>query len=241
MTDVIGSAPGESGADAAPVSLETFIRRNTAVQRAPLVPEIALRLASDSVAIFQAAEKFDRAEPRMPPFWSYAWPGGQAMARHLLDHRDEVAGRRVVDIGAGSGISSVAAAFAGARSVLAADIDPLAEAAIRLNAGINDATIRTTVDDLLSGAVDADIVLIGDLVYEPELATRVAAFLDSASRAGTAVLLADRTTARRPPGDFHLVAEHPAPVCPELPGSPFEAARVWRLNAAGAKRRNGRR
>lgn len=209
--------------------IETFIRGNTAPLHTPLVPEIGLLLACDPVGIFQAAETFERPGLRLPPFWAYAWPGGQALARHLLDHGDDVRGRRFVDIGAGSGIASIAAAMAGAASVLAADIDPLAAVAAALNAERNGASVQITTRDLLSAAVDADVVLIGDLVYEPELATRVAGFLEAMTRSGASVLMADRTTARRPPLAFDLVADYPAPVAPELPGSPFERARVWQL------------
>ena len=208
---------------------ETFIQRHTEVGHADLVPEIALCLAREPQRIFQVAERRELQGERFPPFWAFAWPGGQALARHILDTPSSFAGRRILDIGAGSGIASIAAARAGARAVFAADIDPFAEAAIKANAALNGVEIATTTRDILGEAIDADIVLIADLVYEPALATRVAAFLEAAARAGTPVLLADRTTARRPPLEFALIAEFDAPLTPELLDDAGEKARLWRL------------
>jgi predicted nicotinamide N-methyase len=223
-------------------AFELFVGATTRAVRAPLVPEITLALAVSATDIFEAAEHLVRAEDeRYPPYWAFAWPGGQALARYLLDHPATVRGRRVVDIGAGSGISAIAAALAGAADVLAADVDPAAEAAIGLNALANDVGVRTTREDLLGSVPEADVLLIGDLVYEPALATRVASFLSAAALADATVLLGDRTTAKRPPLTFELVAEYAAPVVPALPGNPFEAARVWRLLDRPGSRRRGNR
>jgi predicted nicotinamide N-methyase len=217
-----------------------FVRSRSTVQWAPLVPEIALHLATDPHDIFADAERFtDGQTERWPPYWAFAWPGGQGLARHLLDNPATVRGRRIIDIGSGSGIGAIAAAMAGAIDVLAADTDPLACAAITLNAADNGQRVSTTTRDLLAMAPDVDLVLIGDLVYEPELATRVGAFLDAAARAGVAVLIGDRTTARRPPQAFDLVAEYSAPLMPELHEVMQESARVWQL--AGTSRAYRRR
>lgn len=216
-------------------TIEAFVRAATEPMRAPLVPEIELRLAMDPHGIFQATETFGRAGLRLPPYWAFAWPGGQAAARLLLDDPALVRGRRVLDIGAGSGIAAIAAAKAGAAAVLAADIDPLAATAIALNAIANAAVVDVTTRDVLGEAPDADVVLIGDLVYEPELGTRVASFLELAARGQARVLLADRTTAARPPLPFDLVVEHAAPVMPELIEAHFERARVWQLRAPPSK------
>jgi len=217
-----------------------FVRSRSTVQWAPLVPEIALNLAIDSHDIFADAERFSDGQAEYwPPYWAFAWPGGQGLARHLLDNPDTVRGRRIVDIGSGSGIGAIAAAMAGASDVVAADTDPIACAAIALNAADNGQRITTTTRDLLALAPDVDLVLIGDLVYEPELATRVGAFLDAAARKGVAVLIGDRTTARRPPQAFDLVAEYLAPLIPEMHEMMQESARVWQL--AGASRAQRRR
>ena len=161
-----------------------FIRANTELGRATLVPEIDLHLARDSHRIFQTAEGLERdPEERFPPYWAFAWPGGQAMARYILDNHALLAGRRVVDIGSGSGVGAIAAILAGAAHVLAADIDPIAEVAITMNAAANGLAghIETTTRDLLGQLPDADLVIVSDLVYEPELALRVGAFLELAN------------------------------------------------------------
>lgn len=215
-----------------------FVRRMTTVQRTPLVPEIALHLADRPQRIFRLTEELtDPPGQRLPPFWAFAWPGGQGLARHLLDHPEATQGKRVIDVGAGSGIAAIAAYLRGAADVLAADIDDLAETAIGLNAVANCATVRTTTADVLAAVPEADLVLIGDLVYEPSLASRVAGFLDGLMATGIDVLLADRTTARRPPMTFELVADYLAPVIPELIDDSLERARVWRLVRRPRRRR----
>ena len=207
-----------------------FVRRMTSLQRAPLVPEMRLNLADQPHKIFKITEELTSPPgEHLPPFWAFAWPGGQGLARHLLDNPTRVRGKRVIDIGAGSGIASIAAVMSGAADVLAVDIDTLAETAIGLNAAENDVHVRTTTADVLAQPPDADLVLIGDLVYEPELAGRVAAFLEAVVMTGAAVLLGDRISARRPPMAFELVAEYEAPVIPELIDDSTERARVWRL------------
>ncbi len=218
----------------------------TRLARTALVPEIALHLARDATGIFAAVEAIARVGEKMPPYWAFAWPGGQATARYLLDNPEMVRAKRVVDIGSGSGIAAIAAMMAGARSSLAADIDPLAEIAAAMNARANGVEIATTTADIL-GAVpdDADLVLLGDLVYEPEMATRVTSLLELAASRGIEVLVADRTSARRlRPGrllvgnrrpkqepHFMPLAEYDAPLDPPLPAHPFERARLWRLQA----------
>ena len=203
---------------------------STTIMPVLLVPELKLHLALDSQRIFQRAGELDRAGEKFQPFWAFAWPGGQALARYILDAPDIVRGQRVVDIGAGSGMAAIAAMRAGARSALAADVDPLAERAIHRNASANGVEVATTTRDILGDPVDADLVLIADLVYEPELATRVAAFLEAAARAGTDVLLADRTTSRRPPLSFSLLREYDAPLTPDMHDLNLEKARLWRLD-----------
>lgn len=207
----------------------SFIRRHTRPQRTALVPEIELLLAADAPAIFEAAQVELPGEAKLPPLWGFAWPGGQALARHILDHPDAVRGRSVIDIGAGSGIAAIAAAKAGARHVLAADIDTCAAHAMRLNAARNGVTLEVSIDDMLGAPPPADLYLAADLVYDPELATRVSAFLETARRTGAEVWIADRTQSRRPPGALSLLAEYTAPLTPAIPELPFEKARIWQL------------
>lgn len=206
-----------------------FVTAQTDIVAPPLVPEIKLHLASSPRGIFVAADRFMDSGLGARPYWAYAWPGGQGLARFILDHPDVVRGKRVVDIGAGSGISSIACGMAGAASVLAADIDPIATAAAALNATINGVAIDVTTRDLLGCDLDADLVIIGDLVYEPDLKIRVASVIDTALAAGVRVLYGDRTSARRPPHAFHLLREYEAPLTPPLVEDFIERARVWQL------------
>ncbi len=213
----------------------SFIRRHTQLQRTALVPEIELLLAADAAAIFEAAQAELPGEAKLPPLWAFAWPGGQALARHILDHPDAVRGRAIVDIGAGSGIASIAAAKAGARHVLAADVDSCAITAAQLNAARNGVTVDVTTDDLLGTPPPADLYLAADLVYDPELATRIAAFLETARRTGAEVWIADRTQSQRPPGALFLMADYTAPLTPAIRELPFDTARIWRLSGQRTK------
>jgi predicted nicotinamide N-methyase len=205
---------------------ESFIDRHTRVTETYLVPEVRLALAREATEIYSAAAAIDGCPP---PYWAFAWPGGQALARHILDHPASVAGKRLLDLGTGSAIQAIAALKAGAAQVCASDIDPFAAAVARRNAALNDVALEVTVEDLLGTEPAADLVLIGDLVYEPELEVRVGAFLERACARRIPVLFADRTTGRRPPLAFALLAEYVAPVTPPLLEGHIERARVWQL------------
>ena len=156
---------------------DDFIKANAALSHAPLVPEITLYLASEVVPLWRATED-ELAEIGVPPpYWAFAWAGGQALARYVLDHPQIVRGKRVLDIGAGSGLVGLAAARAGAASVLSADIDAFACAAIALNAAANGWDIAVTQDDLIGAPLAWDLILVGDLFYERPLAERLLAWL----------------------------------------------------------------
>jgi predicted nicotinamide N-methyase len=156
---------------------EDFIKTNAVLTAPPLVPEIKLYLASEVVPLWRATED-ELAEIGVPPpDWAFAWAGGQALARHVLDHPGLVAGKRVLDIGAGSGLVGLAASRAGAAAVLAADIDAFSCAAVRLNAAANDCDIAVTQDDLIGAPLSWDVILVGDLFYERPLAERLLAWL----------------------------------------------------------------
>lgn len=156
---------------------EDFIRTNARLMAPPLVPEIKLHLASEVVPLWRATEEELATQGVPPPYWAFAWAGGQALARHVLDHPALVRGRRVLDIGAGSGLVGLAAVKAGAAEVLAADIDSFACAAIRLNAAANECALAVTQDDLIGRTGDWDVILVGDLFYERPLAERLLAWL----------------------------------------------------------------
>jgi predicted nicotinamide N-methyase len=253
-TNTRTSAQRRGGSARPPDPREALIVAHTRLTAAPLVPEIQLRLACDPEGLFTALPRSTTDGPEhLPPFWAFAWPGGQATARFILDHPEVVAGRRVLDIGAGSGVAAIASALAGAQSVLAADIDPLSEAAIRLNARNSGVDLATTTQDLIGDPPDADVVLVGDLVYEPELRTRVAAMVESVVRKGAMVLIAERTSARRlrldgrrraksglPAFAFEPIGDYHAPLTPRLPAQSFERARLWRAMALTASTRSAR-
>ena len=177
-----------------PADPEGFIRANTALETPAMVPEFQLWLATEYVPIWQATESWLEAQNVDPPYWAFCWPGGQAVARYLLDNPGAVAGKRVIDFAAGSGVSSMAAAKAGAASVLANDIDALSLVAARLNAEANGLSLSVSVEDWLAGpdgAPEADVVIAGDVCYEREMSTRALAWLRSHARAGRLVLLGD--------------------------------------------------
>jgi predicted nicotinamide N-methyase len=153
------------------------VRAHTAVARPALVPEIALYLATEITPIWQASEDWLHTRGVDPPFWAFAWPGGQALARHIIDHPAAVAGRRVLDFAAGSGIAAIAAAQAGAATVLAAEIDPLARAAIGANAALNGASVALAAHDLVGEDGGWDCVLCGDVCYEAPMAARIMPWL----------------------------------------------------------------
>ena len=156
---------------------QDFIRTNAALTPPPLVPELKLYLATEVVPLWRATEDELAAQGVPPPYWAFAWAGGQALARYILDNPDIVAGKRVLDIGSGSGLVGLATVRAGAAHVLAADIDAFAIAAIGLNAAANNLTITTTQDDLIGSPLSWDVILVGDLFYERPLAERLLAWL----------------------------------------------------------------
>ena len=161
---------------------ESFITANAALMAPPLVPEIKLYLATEVVPLWRATEEELEKMGVPPPYWAFAWAGGQALARYILDHPQTVAGKRVLDIGSGSGLVAIAAAKAGAACVLAADIDAFSIAAIGLNAAANGATVTVTQDDQIGLAGDWDVILVGDLFYERPLAERLLAWLKTLNR-----------------------------------------------------------
>ncbi len=169
-----------------------FIRAHTAVEAPPLVPEIRLWLASEALPLWEAGEAELAATGLPPPYWAFAWAGGQALARYLLDHPEQVAGRRVLDFAAGSGLPAVAAAKARAAAVAASEIDPFAASAIRLNAALNRVRIEVLETDVIDqDGADWDLVLAGDVFYERDLAARVEPWLRRLAGEGATVLVGD--------------------------------------------------
>jgi predicted nicotinamide N-methyase len=194
------------------------------------VPEIRLYLAAESLPIWRKTEEELGQMNVPPPYWAFAWAGGQALARFLLDNPGQVVGRRILDLGAGSGITSIAAMKAGAAQAVASDIDALALAAIALNAEANGVQVETTAADLLGSAPDAlDVVVVGDLFYERALAERVLTFVEAARQRGAEVLVGDPRRSYFPSDRFRQVALYSVPVTRELEDAEIKRSAVWRL------------
>jgi predicted nicotinamide N-methyase len=210
---------------------ERFIRANTTVMAPPLVPELQLHLAHEAVPLWQKTEEELGEMGLAPPFWAFAWAGGQALARHVLDHLALVAGKSVVDLASGSGLVGIAAMKAGAASVLAADIDDLSLAAIRLNAALNGVAVAVTGEDLLgSPAPHCDVILVGDLFYEKDLASRVFAWAEAAEARGITVLIGDPGRSYLPREKLAKLAEHRVKVTRDLEDAEIKVTSVWRLS-----------
>ncbi len=184
---------------------EGFIRAHTAIARPPFVPEVALYLATEMTPIWQASEDWLRETGIEPPFWAFAWPGGQALARLILDRPAAVAGRRVLDFAAGCGIAAIAAVQAGAASVEAAEIDPLAIAACRVNAALNGVALILPEGDVVGAPCRWDIILAGDVCYEAPMTAHILPWLRAMAAAGAEVWLAD-------PGRAYLPREGLSPL-----------------------------
>lgn len=211
------------------MTLDTFVGQHARLAPVPFVPELRLHQADDVIGLWEATENAlgGRQEP---PFWAFAWAGGQALARFVLDNPDVVAGRRVLDVASGSGLVAVAAAHAGAAAVRAVDVDPLALDAARLNATANGVVVTAELADLLDrDAGSADVVLAGDVFYSRELAGRMLAFLRRARRDGAVVLAGDPGRAYLPPDLGERVAVYDVPTATDLENVPVRRTAVWRV------------
>ena len=207
-----------------------FVRDNTAIAAPPLVPEIRLHLATEVTPIWQATEETLARNGLPPPFWAFAWAGGQAVARYLLDHPEAVAGREVLDFGAGSGLVAIAAAKAGAARVIAAEIDHFAAAAIAANATLNGVAIEVLTTDLLDGDKRFwKAVTAGDICYEQPMADRALRWLRRLAGRGSLVLLGDPGRAYLPGVGLCELARYDVPTNKELEGRERCDAFVWRV------------
>ncbi|HWY61637.1 MAG TPA: methyltransferase [Rhizomicrobium sp.] len=205
---------------------DQFIRANAVLMSPPLTPELRLHLATEIVPLWRRTEEELEAMGVPPPYWAFAWAGGQALARYVLDNPELVAGKRVLDFGAGSGVVALAAAKAGAASVLAADIDKFSVAAIQANALANGLTVATTSDDLIGGSEDFDIILVGDMCYERPLAERLMAWLKSSA---AEILLGDPGRAYFPKEGLVRLAQYNVATTRELEDREIRETGVWKL------------
>jgi predicted nicotinamide N-methyase len=210
-----------------------FIRANTRLQAPPAVPEVMLHLADEAVPLWQRTEEELGEMGLPPPFWAFAWAGGQALARYLLGRPQTVARRRVLDLASGSGLVAIAAVRAGAASVVASDIDGFAEVAITLNAAANgayvDVALRDLLDDPAPGEMRYDLILVGDLFYEQTTATRARLFLERHAAAGAQVLIGDPGRSYLPMDRLTQLAEYRIPVTRELEDQEIKRTAVWTL------------
>jgi predicted nicotinamide N-methyase len=206
-----------------------FVHANTAIEAPPLVPEIRLHLASEIVPIWRATEE-ELAELGVPPpYWAFAWAGGQAIARYVLDNPESVAGRAVLDFASGSGLAAIAAAMSGARTVVAADIDPYASAAIGINAALNGVEVGIASGDLIGSRGPWEVVLAGDICYERPLADRVTAWLRDLAAQGTTVLLGDPGRTYLPKDGLDWIVRYAVKTTRELEDTDVRNAVVWRF------------
>ena len=210
------------------IDAEAFVRANTVRSAAPLVPEIPLYLATEITPIWQATEDWLHETGIAPPFWAFAWPGSQALARHVLDHPATVAGRRVLDFAAGCGLAGIACARAGAGRVEAADIDPLARAAIRLNAAANAAAVTALDGEMVGTACRWDLILCGDVCYEAPMTAHILPWLRHLAAAAE-VWIADPGRAYLPRDALVPFARRVVPTTVELEDRTEREVTLFRL------------
>ena len=206
-----------------------FILAQTAIVAPPLVPEIRLHLATEITPIWEATEATLAAMNLPPPYWAFAWAGGQALTRFLIDHPDWVKGKRVLDFAAGSGLSAIGAAKAGAALIQAAEIDDFAIAAIALNARVNNVAIDLVREDLIGAQPRWDVVLAGDVCYERPMAERVIAWFRALASRGVAILMGDPGRAYLPQSGLLELARYQVPTSLELEDRTQRETIVWRL------------
>ncbi len=211
-----------------------FVRDNTVLIAPPLVPEIRLHLAVELIPLWRSTEEELAAQGVPPPYWAFAWAGGQALARYILDNREIVSGKAVLDFGSGSGLVAIAAMMAGARHVRAADIDAFAASAISLNAAANNVAIETDTRDLIGSAGDWDVILVGDMCYERPLADRLLDWLKLQQEAGRVALLGDPGRSYFPKTGVEKLATYCVPTTRELEDREIRETSVYRLLAEAA-------
>jgi len=206
-----------------------FIRAHTRLLPVPHAPEIVLHLADEATALWQKTEEELGEMGLAPPFWAFAWAGGQALARYILDRPALVAGRRVLDFASGSGLVAIAAAKAGAAHVEACDIDPFAATAIALNAAANGLRVEARLTDCVGADAGWDIVLAGDICYQQDIAERVTVWFSNLHRRGAVVLVGDPGRSYLPTDRLKALATYAVPVTRALEVTEIKRTSVWRF------------
>jgi predicted nicotinamide N-methyase len=208
-----------------------FIRAETRLLPVPHAPELSLHVADEATELWQRTEEELGGIGLPPPFWAFAWAGGQALARYILDNPHVVRGRRVLDFASGSGLVAIAAMKAGAASVTACDIDAFAIAAIGLNAQANAVTVAAVQQDLIGQDQGWDAVLAGDICYEQDLALKVTDWLFALNRRGATVLIGDPGRTYLPTDRLDKVAAYEVPVTRTLEDADIKKSSVWRFRS----------
>lgn len=205
-----------------------FVRANTRLLSPPLCPELRLHLADDAVALWELTEKELGALGLPPPFWAFAWAGGQALARYVLDHPETVRGKSVLDVASGCGLVAIAAMKAGAARALAIDLDPFAAEAALINAAENGVAIEARAGDALAAPPEHEVILVGDLFYDRDIASLLLTWLQAAPGD---VLIGDPGRTYLPKDTLVKVAEYDVPVSRALEDTEVKRTGIWRLNA----------
>ena len=212
-----------------PKSAKKFILDNTALMAPPHVPEVLLHLADEAHDLWLRTEEELAAIGLPPPFWAFAWAGGQGLARYLLDHPETVRGKRVLDFASGSGLVAIAAAKAGAVEVIAADIDPFCETAIALNLEANAVDAQFLGTDCVGSDDGWDVVLAGDVFYDKAFADRLLPWSASLRARGAEILVGDPSRAYLPRAGLESLAAYQVPVTRVLEDAEVKRTTVWRL------------
>lgn len=212
-----------------PAAAEKFIADNTALMAPPHVPEIFLHLADEAHELWRRTED-ELAEIGLPPpFWAFAWAGGQGLARYVLDHPETVRDRNVLDFASGSGLVAIAAVMAGASHVVAADIDPFCATAIRLNTEVNGVTIEFSGVDLIGADAGWDVVLAGDVFYDADFAGRLVPWFENLAARGAEIFVGDPGRAYLPKSGLEKLAVYEVPVTRALEDAEVKRTTVWRF------------
>jgi predicted nicotinamide N-methyase len=208
-----------------------FILENTSILSPPHVPEVRLHLAGEAHALWHKTEEELAQTGLPPPFWAFAWAGGQGLARFVLDHPELVRGRKVLDFASGSGLVGIAAAMAGAAEVRCADIDPYAFEAASINAALNKVTVTPVRENLIGSAPDADAILAGDVFYDMQWALELTPWLGQLAAGGTDILIGDPGRAYLPKDRLEPLAVYEVPVTRALEDADVKRTTVWRFRA----------
>ena len=210
-----------------------FIRANTRLRPVPLIPEISIHVADEAVPLWHKTEEELGEEGLPPPFWAFAWAGGQALGRYVLDHPDLMRGKSVLDLASGSGLVGIAAMKAGAAAVDVADIDAFAREAAALNAVANSVALSTIETDLLSQPTTQvwNVILAGDIFYERDTAQRAFDFLTEQAARGGAVLIGDPGRSYLPKDRLTRIEDYRVPVTRDLEDAEIKHTSVWKLDS----------